>query len=482
MVEEATDVHIHMIGICGIGMGSLAGLLQAAGHQVTGSDENVYPPMSTQLAELGIVLVRGYDAAHLVPRPDLVIIGNAVRETNPEVRAVLDLHMDYMSFPGALAEFFIRDHDSIVITGTHGKTTSTALLAWVLEQAGLSPSLMVGGIARNFEKSFRVGQGRYIVLEGDEYRTAFFHPVPKFHHYRAKLAVINSMEFDHADIFRDIAHIQETFRTHLIGRIPADGFMAVCTDYAAVRALLDSIRCDFEGYGLEPGACWHAVDIDVTEQGTYFTVTRDGEPYGSFFLALAGRHNVQNALGVVAICHRLGLSSHELQRGFKTFLGVKRRQEIRAVADGVIVMDDFAHHPTKVRETVRAIKASYPRRTLWAVFEPRTQSSRRDFFQRDYAGSFDAADHVVVSDVFMAEQIEAQRLFDPARLVRDLVADGRSACHLPDADAIVEMLRHEVHHGDVVLIMTSGGFDGIHDKLVAALRGREAQRTRYRAA
>ncbi|NDD30687.1 MAG: UDP-N-acetylmuramate:L-alanyl-gamma-D-glutamyl-meso-diaminopimelate ligase [Proteobacteria bacterium] len=460
--------HIHMVAICGIGMGSLAGLLKSAGYHVTGSDENVYPPMSHQLADLQIPVSIGFNAANLEPRPDLVIIGNAAKPGNPEVEAVLAQGLPHMSFPEALAEYFICDRESLVVTGTHGKTTSTSMLSWVLESAGRSPSFMVGGVAKNFEKSFKTGEGRHFVVEGDEYQTAFFHKVPKFHYYRAKMAVINSMEFDHGDIFTDLAHIQETFRTHLIDRLPADGFLAVCTDYPAVKPLLTNVPCAVETYGLKTGASWLASDIVIGEEGTSFTVTHEGKLFGRFLLPMAGRHNVQNALGVIAICNRIGLGSDEIATGLASYEGVKRRQEIRGVVDDIIVMDDFAHHPTKVRETVKAVKARYPRRTVWAVWEPRTASSRRDFFQKDYVKSFDAADRVVVADVFLPEAIEPDRLFSSHRLVDDLVAAGKKAGFYPDADAIVEMMRREAQPGDVVLVMSNGAFGNIHDKLLRA--------------
>lgn len=469
-----------MVAICGIGMGSLAGLLKTAGYHVTGSDENVYPPMSHQLADMGIPVANGYGPHNLEPKPDLVIIGNAVKPGNSEVEAVMASGLTYMSFPEALAEYFIEDRTSLVITGTHGKTTSTSMLAWLLESADRSPSMMVGGVTKNFAKSFQVGSGPHFVVEGDEYRTAFFHKVPKFHYYRAKMAVINSMEFDHGDIFDNLEHIQDTFRQHLIARMPQDGFLSVCSDYPAAVELLPDIKCAYETYGFSGTPNWTATSIRITEEGTTFTVTHDGKQFGRFFMPIAGRHNVQNALGVISLCHRVGLTPAEIKEGLATYLGVKRRQEIRGVVDDVVVIDDFAHHPTKVRETVKAVKARFPRRRVWAIFEPRTQSSRRNFFQKDYAKSFDAADFVVVADVFMPDQIEPERLFDSARLVNDLTVGGHRAYQLPNADAIVEMLRKESRPGDVVLVMSNGAFDGIHDKLLhvlgeRSLGNREAQ-------
>lgn len=467
--------HIHMIAVCGIGMGSLAGLLKTSGYKVTGSDQNVYPPMSNQLADLGIPIALGYGAQNLEPRPDLVIIGNAAKEKNPEVMAVMEMGIPYISFPQALAQFFIKDRESLVMCGTHGKTTSTSMLAWILESAGLSPSMMVGGVAKNFSKSFQVGEGRHFVLEGDEYHTAFFNRVPKFHHYRPRMACLNSLEFDHGDIYRDLAHIQESFREHLIERMPEDGFLAVCTDYPAVKPLLGAIKCDCETYGLKGSPHWQASEIEISEEGTTFTVLQGGEIYGRFFMQMSGRHNVQNALGVIALCHRVGLSVPAIACGLATFEGVKRRQEIRGIVDDVVVIDDFAHHPTAVRETVRAIKSRYPKRNVWAVVEPRTASSRRDFFQKDYVKSFDSADRVIVADVFMPEMIEPERIFSPARLVADLVANGHRAWHLPTANAIVEMLRKDARPGDVVLVMSNGAFDGIHEKLLKAFAERHPE-------
>lgn len=462
---------VHLIAICGMGMGTLAGLLKSAGYEVSGSDENVYPPMSTQLADLGIEICQGFSPDNIAHHPDLVIIGNTCKESNPEVQAAFAMGLNIMSFPQALAEYFIQDRTSLVVTGTHGKTTTTSMAAWLLHHAGRQPSFFIGGIAKNFNSSFQKGSGREIVIEGDEYNTAFFNRVPKFTHYRPTFGVINSLEFDHGDIYPTLDHIKAAFRT-FVKLLPAHGYLAACSDYPAVRDVMTEAQCTLETYGLQEGALWRAVDLVSSEEGTEFTVLHAGHDVGRFFLPCSGRHNVQNALAAMLLARRCGVSFDEIRAGLATFEGVRRRQDIRGTVDNVIVLDDFAHHPTKVRETVKALKARFPTRRLWAIFEPRTQSSRRDFFQKDYVTSFLDADRVVIADVFHPEQIEPDRLFNSRQLVHDLVEAGKAAHFMACADDIVSMFRQELLSGDVVLVMSNGAFDGIHDKTLRMLEER----------
>ncbi|MHB2015447.1 MAG: UDP-N-acetylmuramate:L-alanyl-gamma-D-glutamyl-meso-diaminopimelate ligase [Candidatus Xenobia bacterium] len=462
---------VHLIAICGMGMGTVAGLLKSAGYEVTGSDENVYPPMSHQLRDLGISFVEGYRPSNLDHNPDLVIIGNTCKENNPEVQAAFARGIPCMSFPQALAEFFIQDRTSMVVTGTHGKTTTTSIMAWILERSGRQPSFFIGGIAKNFGASFKMGEGREFVLEGDEYNTAFFNRVPKFMHYRPTLGLINSLEFDHGDIYPTLEHIKDAFRG-FVRLIPPSGFLAVCSDYPAARDVMSEARCNLQTYGLQGGAMWSATDIVSSERGTEFTVMKGQQVFGRFFMPLSGRHNVQNALGAMLLCHQVGVTPEEMRAAMASFEGVRRRQEVRGCVDDVIVLDDFAHHPTKVRETVKALKARYPTRRLWAVFEPRTASSRRDFFQKDYVASFMDAERVVIADVFRPDLIEPERLFDSRRLVSDLQSAGKMAMFHPNVDSIVEMMQQELQPGDVVLIMSNGAFEGIHDKILGMLEKR----------
>ncbi len=460
---------VHMMGICGTGMGALAGMLQEAGYQVRGSDENVYPPMSEFLARRGIPVHRGYAPENLEPSPDLVVVGNVIRRDNPEVRALAAAAVPYLSFPQALAEFFIRDKVSLVVCGTHGKTTTASLLASALHEAGRDPSFMIGGIVRGFERNFRLGGGDCFVVEGDEYDTAFFDKGPKFLHYRPRVAILTSVEFDHADIFADFAAVKAVFQ-RLVASLPPDGLLVACFDDPAVRELAADAPCPVAGYGTGPDCRWCLMACDA---GTgRFMVRRDGEAYGEFTVSLPGRHNALNALAVLVVLDWLGLEKDVIAAGLAGFAGVRRRQEVRGEVDGITVIDDFAHHPTAVRETLAALAAAYPGRRVVAVFEPRTNSSRRRIFQEVYATAFDQADRVLVREPLPHHAIAPDELFSAARLADDLRARGIPAAHFPDADAIIETLAAEARSGDVIAILSNGGFEDIHRRLLAALADR----------
>jgi UDP-N-acetylmuramate: L-alanyl-gamma-D-glutamyl-meso-diaminopimelate ligase len=466
-------MRVHLVAICGTGMGALAGLLKEAGHDVRGSDRAFYPPMAERLQAWGIPALQGFDPVHLDPAPALVIVGNVCRKDNPEAQAALQRGLRVMSFPQALSEFFIAGKSSVVVAGTHGKTTTAALLSYVLVEAGLDPSFLVGGIPLNFGKSFHLGQGGVFVVEGDEYDTAFFDKRPKFVHYRPKIVVLTAVEFDHADIYRDMEAYRAAF-TGLVSLLPADGLLVACADDPEVTALASRAPCPVVSYGLSPGAIWSAVDIASGVDATRFSLVRRGSPIGAVTLPLAGRHNVANTLGVLATADALGVDVHRAAGSLAGFAGVARRMQVRGVIDGVTIIDDFAHHPTKVRETVRAVRARYARSRVVAVFEPRTNTSRRKVFQDTYPASFDGADEVIVVPPFDAEKLpEAERL-DPAALVAALQRNGLQAVLHKNADEVVADLSGRLATDTVVLIMSNGAFDNIHEKLLAALRARRA--------
>ena len=462
--------HIHLIAICGVGMSALAGMLQARGFRVTGSDQNVYPPMSTQLEALGIELRQGFSPEHLADQPDLIVVGNAVSRSNPEVQAMLERGLPFLSFPQALAEFFLQDRHPIVVVGTHGKTTTASLMAWVLETAGLDPSYMIGGLPRNFAANYKLGSGAFFVIEGDEYDTAFFDKGPKFLHYRPRSAILTSIEFDHADIYRDLEHVQEAFRrfTHTL---PSDGYLAAGVDFPHVADLLPAVSCAWEGYGFSALAQWRASDETWGNGGGHFVVHHQGQMVGSMHWQLSGRHNIQNALGVIAVASHLGVPLARIQQGLETFAGVKRRQEVRGFVRDITLIDDFAHHPTAIRETLAALRARYDGRRVWAIFEPRSATSRRATFQEDFVEAFAHADRVVIAGLFNPDAIPPEARLSPERLAEDIARRWLNpAVYLPHVDAIVKHVAAEARAGDVMVVMSNGGFGGIHEKLLDALR------------
>lgn len=467
-VNMENSRHVYLVAICGMGMGSFAGLLKEQGYRVTGSDKNVYPPMSTQLEEMGIKLLQGYNADNLSVRPDLVIVGNTVKKDNPEARAAIDGGIPYMSFPQALGELFLKDRKSLVVAGTHGKTTTSSMVAWMLEVAKKDPGFLIGGILMNFNASYKHGNGEFFVVEGDEYDTAFFDKVPKFLHYRPSSAIITNVEFDHGDIYHNIDEIKTEFRK-LIALIPESGKLVACSDYPHLRELLPGARCQVITYGYEGAPEWTVKGIHTQGETGIFTVYHNNEVYGTFELNVPGRHNILNALAAIALLHSQGIEREPMREALRTFSSVKRRQEVRAVIDNVIVIDDFAHHPTKVRETVSAIRFRYPERRIWAVFEPRTNTSRRAFFQKEYTTSFNDADQVVIAEVFNQGMINNDDRFSPERLVGDLNTMGKSAFYIPKADEIVSHVTTNVRSGDIILIMSNGGFDAIHEKFIESL-------------
>ncbi len=454
---------VHFVGICGTAMASVAAALRDRGVAVTGSDQNVYPPMSTFLADRRIEVMTGYAERNLAHRPDLVVIGNAISRGNPEAEAVLDHKLPYCSLPELLKEWFLRGKRSIVVAGTHGKTTTTSLLAWVFEHSGFKPSFLIGGLPLNFGLGARFTDSPWFILEGDEYDTAFFDKRSKFVHYLPEIAVLNNLEFDHADIFDDLAAIQKSFR-HLIRLVPRNGLLLANGDDPNLAPLLEVTHCPVKRFGLGDDNAVHGFNLNLGATASEFEI-----PSFKFHLNLVGEINVRNALAVVACAKHCGLSNKQIQSAFDTFQGVKRRMEVRGIAGGVIVVDDFGHHPTAIRESLRALRIKYPHERVWAIFEPRSNTTRRNVFQTELARSFADAAIVIVAQVARLEQLAPEERLDLDRLIGDLQAAGKTALHLPDVDVIVNHVTRHAEGGDVVCVFSTGGFGDIHAKLLARL-------------
>jgi UDP-N-acetylmuramate: L-alanyl-gamma-D-glutamyl-meso-diaminopimelate ligase len=471
-MDWSTIKRVHLIGVCGTGMGSFAGMLKAAGHEVTGSDENVYPPMSTQLERWGIEVMSGYRPENLDrARPDLVVVGNVVRAVNPEAAAMRERGLRHVSFPQALGERFIAPRHGVVVAGTHGKTTTSAMVGALLHHAGRDPSFLVGGVTRDFDSNFRLGAGPHFVVEGDEYDTAYFDKGPKFLHYRPRTAIFTSCELDHADIYRDEAHYESAFE-RFVDLIPADGFLAACAAYESVRRIAGRARCRVESYGVGRfGADWEARGLSLAPEGARFELVRCGERLADVLLPVGGSHNVENALGVAAAATALGLSPAEIAAGLGAFRGVKRRQEVRGTAGGVTVVDDFAHHPRAVKETLAAIRGRFPQGRILAAFEPRSNTSRRNLHQRDYAAreTWGPASAAFLLRPAPSDQVpEAERL-DIDAVVSELSGAGLPASAFGTVDELVPAIVAAARPGDVVVAMSNGAFGGIWGRLLAAL-------------
>ena len=452
-------------------MATLAALLKSRGYQVQGSDQQVYPPMSDFLVAEGITTFSGYSADNITADIDLVVVGNAISRGNPELETVLERKLRYCSLPEAIRDHFLWGARSVVLAGTHGKTTTTSLTGWLLTHGGLDPSMLVGGIALNFGaqgSSYRVGKGRDFVIEGDEYDSAFFDRTAKFLKYLPDIAVINNIEFDHADIYADLDAVLTAFR-RLVRLVPRNGLLLIGADSPHAKALVPTAVSPVETFGLDETATWRGSAIEHRDGLTRFDVHRDGTLFGRFESPLLGAHNVRNALAAIAVGTRVGITPQTLVEGLRQFKGIKRRLETVGVANGVTVLDDFAHHPTAVHETLAALRTGYPGRRVWAVFEPRSASSCRRVFQDDFAKAFGAADEVVFAAVFRSSLPEAERL-SAEQLVDDLSRQGRHARHIPEIDDIVSTIVRERRDGDVVVLMSNGGFGGIHGKLLQALR------------
>jgi UDP-N-acetylmuramate: L-alanyl-gamma-D-glutamyl-meso-diaminopimelate ligase len=466
--------HIHLMGICGTGMGALAGMLKAGGFHVTGSDQNVYPPMSDFLAAMEIGVSTGYSPDNLASRPDLVIVGNVITRNNPEALELARLQIPYLSLPQALAQIYLVDHTSLVAAGTHGKTTTASMLASLLYKLGEDAGFLIGGLVQAFGRNYNIGKSKYFVVEGDEYDTAFFDKGPKFLHYQPQIVILTSVEFDHADIYRDLEAIKNSFR-QLVAIIPATGCLVAFLDDPVVREIVADARCPVIGYGTEQAGDWSLAELHIKTGATSFTALRGGSFYGDFQLPMPGRHNALNSLAVIAVLDRLGFDKEFIAAALADFEGVRRRQEVRGEVRGVMVIDDFAHHPTAVRETLAALQAAYRGRRLIAVFEPRTNSSRRRVFQQTYIGSFDHADQVLVKEPIPLQNIPAEERFSAQQLTADLTAHGIMADYFSTTDRIIDYLEKNSRPGDVIAILSNGGFDNIHERLLKRLAGNASE-------
>ena len=467
-------MHYHLIGICGTAMASLAGMLQARGHHVTGSDQNVYPPMSTMLQDLGIPVAQGFKAENLAPTPDCVVVGNAIPRGNPEVEETLNRKLLYRSQAEVVKEEFIRGRHSLAVAGTHGKTTTTSIAAWVMDQGRLDPAFLIGGVAQNFGASFRVTNSDYFIIEADEYDTAYFDKGPKFMHYLPELAIVNNIEFDHADIYSDLDAVKLAFR-RFMNLVPANGRLIAGWDSPNVRQVVESfgqkLFTRVETFGTSSDAKWQVRNADFSGSLSRFEVYCENEPWGEFDTPLLGEFNLLNCLAVIVAADAWGISKEKIRGALSSFQNVKRRAEVRGEARGILVIDDFAHHPTAVRETLRALSLRYKDRRLIAIFEPRSWSSRLAVFQEDYANAFAAADYVVIASVFDSQKVsEKGRALDTNALIEAILKQRKPAYALPDADQIVAHIIPELRAGDVVAIMSNGGFGGIHEKILGALR------------
>jgi UDP-N-acetylmuramate: L-alanyl-gamma-D-glutamyl-meso-diaminopimelate ligase len=468
-MELKQGSHIHLMGICGTAMASMAGLLKDRGFKITGSDLNPYPPMSTQLESLGISIMKGYKAENLHPKPDFVIVGNVISANNEEAQELVKLGIPYTSLPKAMGEFIIDKRESVVISGTHGKTTTTSMMAWAAENAGQKPGFLIGGIPKNFSQSFKNPEGNLFVIEGDEYDTAFFDKVPKFIHYRPKHVILTSVEFDHADIYKDLQAVKDSF-AKLMHLIPENGTLLACAEDANVMELrkLCKAKNSFT-YGFKADSDYRAKVLFQNEKGVGFEVHSKGGILGPYNMQITGDYNILNATAVIAMSKILGYSENRIQIAMESFEGVKRRQEILGEPRGILVIEDFAHHPTAVRETVKGIQKRYPGRKVFSVFEPRSATSRRKVFQKDYVEAFKGSHEVMLAKAFDQSKIDADNRFSSDELVDDLKTSGVSAADFDSADQIVSALKSKAHKGDVILIMSNGGFDGIYTKLLKAL-------------
>ncbi|MFP3866901.1 MAG: UDP-N-acetylmuramate:L-alanyl-gamma-D-glutamyl-meso-diaminopimelate ligase [Desulfobacteraceae bacterium] len=471
-MSSTSPQHIHLLGICGTGMAALAGILKEQGYQVSGSDEHPYPPMSTFLENLQIPVRAGYGPENLHPQPDLAVIGNVIRAENPEAQAVLAQGIPHLSMPAALNHFLVRDRQALVVSGTHGKTTTASLLAWLLYAAGQDPGFMIGGIVQNFQSNYRVGQGPFVVLEGDEYDTAFFDKRPKFLLFQPRLAILTSIEFDHADIYDDLEQVTKAFQT-LVTQMPTASELVAWGDAPLVRSVSSLSPVPVWFYGLDSQAVWQARDLQPRGVGMGFSVYRGGKFWESFYAPLAGRHNVLNVLAVLASLSLLGIDRQILKAALPEFAGVKRRLEVVGEFGGITVVDDFAHHPTAVAETLRAAQGRFPGRRLLIAFEPRTNTSRRKIFQQDYVRAFKEADMVLVREPPDLWKVPEDDQFSSAQLAADLEAQGQRARYFPETDSLLEGLLEEAASGDVILVMSNGSFDNLIPRLIQSLTREE---------
>jgi UDP-N-acetylmuramate: L-alanyl-gamma-D-glutamyl-meso-diaminopimelate ligase len=459
---------VHLIAVCGTAMGALACMLKDMGYHVTGSDNNIYPPMSRFLEEKGVSIMAGFDKAHVSHRTDLVVVGNAVSRDNPEVVATGEMALCYCSMPQAVNQFAAAGKRQLLVAGTHGKTTTSAILAWILFSAGREPSFIIGGLLPNFKSNYRTGTGDCIVLEADEYDTAFFDKGPKFLHYTPDAAILTSVEFDHADIYRDLDHVRDAFG-RFVAKIRPDSLLVSVDDDPNVSSLRGLVSCQQFSYGMNADSSWTLGEIYIQAPETRFQIIQNGQDYGMFRTRMIGAHNLKNILAAVAVADYLGVAPEKIARALDSFAGVRRRQEIRGEKRGVVVIDDFAHHPTAVKETLRAVRSHFSKNRIVAVFEPRTNSSMRRVFQHDYSTVFDTADRICIRKPSMLQKVPENERFSSEQLVAELKQRGRDATHYEDTESIIDDLAESSMGGDVILIMSNGGFDNIHERLLSKL-------------
>lgn len=472
-VELSKVRKIHVLGVAGTGMGSFAGMLKASGYQVTGSDQDVYPPMSEKLGEWGISVMSPFSAENLEQaQPDLVVVGNVIRKTNPEATAMRERALPHASFPAALGEMFLKNRRSVVVAGTHGKTTTTSLLAHLLAHAGRDPSMLVGGVPKNFGDSYRLGSGEDFVLEGDEYDTAYFDKGPKFVHYLPKILQFTGAEFDHADIYRDMEHYESSFR-RLFQLLPPEGFVAACSSFANTESLIQDLRCPAITYSASRPADLQAKELVFNEEGAFFRAELRGESLGDFHLPMSGLYNVDNALGALAIGLHLGIDPQQLASGLRTFEGVRRRQELVSRANNILLIDDFAHHPTAVAQTVAGVHARYPERKIWALFEPRSNTASRQIHQAEYQTAFSKAHQVLIATPRKIANLSKEEQLDVSALCAEITKSGIPAQAFENASDIAAKVLSEVQSGDLVLVMSNGAFGGLVGMLKEGLEGRD---------
>ncbi|PYP89758.1 MAG: UDP-N-acetylmuramate:L-alanyl-gamma-D-glutamyl-meso-diaminopimelate ligase [Candidatus Angelobacter sp. Gp1-AA117] len=456
--------HIHLIGICGTAMASLAGLLKQRGFKVTGSDAAAYPPMSDFLASINIPVAQPYAEANLKPRPDVVVVGNAISRGNPELEYVLDERIPFRSLPDVLYEHFLRIREPIVVAGTHGKTTTTSMLAWIFQSAGKDPSFLVGGIAENFGSSFALKQGKHFIIEGDEYDTAFFDKGPKFLHYFPQSIILTSVEFDHADIYKDLDAVKIAFK-RLVNLVPRKGKIIAYDASVNVDQCVSGAFCPLERYGMKDDSHWQVTNVKYEPERTSWSVLREGRHWADFEFSLAGEYNVLNATAAAALAAHYGIEPQAITAALQIFKSVKRRLEVKAQVNGITIIDDFAHHPTAIAETLQALRTRYPQSRLWAIFEPRSNTLRRKVFEKELVQSLSIADQVIITTIYQPERIPEHERLTTQAVISGLTAGGKPARELKDADAIVETVAPELRSGDVVAILSNGGFGGIYEKL-----------------
>ncbi|MDE3138062.1 MAG: UDP-N-acetylmuramate:L-alanyl-gamma-D-glutamyl-meso-diaminopimelate ligase, partial [Acidobacteriota bacterium] len=459
---------VHLVGIGGIAMASLAAMLAESGFVVSGSDAGVYPPASELLRKAGIAWKEGFREANLDPRPDCVVIGNALSRGNPEVERILDEKIPYASLTSVIEDVFLPGRRSLVVTGTHGKTTTTSLLAWVMHVAGRRPNFLVGGMVEDFGSSYGLAGGEEFVIEGDEYDSAFFDKTPKFLHYHPDEIIITSIEFDHADIYPDLAAIELQFR-RLVNLVPRSGRIVAWGESATVRAIIEKAFCPVETYGLGTECDWTAENLEFGGDATRFRVAHCGNEIGTFEMRLAGRHNVLNALSVIALAAGRGVPLNAIREALATFRGIRRRLELRGEARGVLVVDDFAHHPTAARETIAAARGRWPGRRIWAAFEPRSNTMRRNLLENELADALGTADLAIIGPVNRPHLLSEDERLEPARVVARIQGEGRVAWAFDSAADIAEFVAGEAREGDLVLTLSNGSFDGLCEKLLQKL-------------